>query len=211
MSYLSTTECRDFMDRDQEFHTSTGDMDSDLFIDILNEVEDVYFDLAITATPTEFLTDQTITVSAAPVTVSDGYTLAVEGGGVFEVDGDGNATDTRLKKTNKGSQLSGYWTERITGEGGFRINFTPLTSITSRSVVLSYVQYRTVLTDGADTLFPSRKSQFIKRALLRLYDIWDENTQLAMNDSLFQSYLKQILETHNPDKSNGVEFDIISF
>lgn len=208
MSNLSTTQCRALLDRDLAFRTSTGDLDSVLFIDILNEIEDVFYDLLVEASPNRFLTATSISTGTNPTTIASLYTLDVMGGGVFD-DNNGTITNTEMTKTFRGSRNVGYWTEDLANEGGAKINFTPLGVATATKWAV-YIPYRTVLTDGATTLFPSRKAHFVKRALLRYFYLWKQSPTVNIADAEFQNTLRQIIGKSNPQHA-GTSLSLDSF
>lgn len=199
MSNLTVVQCRALLDRNESFSTSTGDVDSDLFLDMLNEVEATYYDLAINASPTRFLTATSISTGTNPTTVASLYTLDVLGGGIFNANADGTITDEEFTHTNRGSSATGYWIQELDAEAGAKINFTPST-IGSNTKWAVYVPYRTVLTSGSTTLFPATKAHFIKRALLRQYYLWDRNGLFNVSDADFINSLKQLIGSSNPQK-----------
>jgi hypothetical protein len=161
-------------------------------VDILNEIEDVYFDLDIKANPKKYLTATSISTGTNPTTITTLYNIDVAGGGVFDANSDGTITDTLMTRTNRGASSTGYWVEDQVSEGGSKIHFTP-TAIGTATKWVVFVPFRTVLVDGATTLFPSRKAHFIKRALLRYFYLWKQNPLVNMMDAEFQNHLRQII------------------
>lgn len=209
MSSLTVVQCRALLDRDQAFQTSTGDVDSDLFLDFINEIEDIFYDILIQASPRRFLKATSISTGTNPTTVSDLYKLDVQGGGVFDANSDGTITDHLVRVTNRGSNATGYWTEDQDAEGGAKLNFTPST-VGSNTKWVVYIPYRTILAAGSTTLFPSLKAHFIKRALLRAYFLWDRNAGLNIADANFLDALRQIIHNSNPQAENA-DLDLTSY
>lgn len=209
MANLTEAECRALLDKDQAFSTSTGDFDEPLYLDVLNELEDQYFDLAIQSFPEEFLVDLGLNSSTLLTNVPTLYSVDVIGGGVFETDGSGNMIDTEVRRTRKGSQMTGVYFQKKSG-GGADVVFTPITA-TAVAYVLRYVPARTIVTAGDDTILPDTKAHFVKRAILRLYLIWDQNPEQRTQDALFQQYLRDIINNSNPDPEHSYEVETTTF
>ena len=213
MSNLTISECRDLLDRDLSFRTSTGDVGSDLFDDFINEIEDIYFDLDIQANPKKYLTATAISTALNPTPLATAYDMDVMGAGIFEANSDGTISDVPTHKTNRGSSVSGYFIDEQTDEDGANVVWTP-PSIAAAVKWAVFVPYRTVkAADGTTTtLFPSRKAAFIKRALLRYWSLWNrgKDGMLAASDAEFISQLKNAIYNSAVQKESA-SLDLQSF
>ena len=208
MANLTEAQCRAGMDNDLSFKTSSADLTPTTYLQILNEVAEVYYNLVKRESPSRFLTELSIDVSAGTATVADLDTIDVQGGGIFEANSDGTISDIEVPETRRGSSANGWWMEDVDDEGGAKIHWTPSIATGTRWAV--YIPYRTVIVAGADTPFPARKQSFITRALLRYYWLWRQNPVVNLADAEFQNALRQILGNSNPHHS-GVSLDLDSF
>jgi len=209
MSNLTEEECRALLDRDQSFRSDTGDFDEELYLDILNEMEDEFFDLAIRAAPKKFLTAQTLNSGTLTHNIATLYSMDVLGSWVFKTDNDGNITTQKLPKTQPGSSETGWYLDESI-DGGGDIKFTPLT-IPADDYIAKYVVERTVLVSGATTLFPKTKARTVKRGLLRLYQIWRKNPDARTQDALYQKYLLDLVSNFSIDPAAGLGSSNVAF
>ena len=183
---LTVEACRDRLER--HFDDPLGDVSDTLFLDWLNDLNYIVYDLLMNINPGEYISTQTISITSGTDTYSlpsDFSNMKILGCGVYEDD-----SNTELEYTGYKSSLSGYYIKQN------QIFFTPEPT-QAKDVQLRYIPELAELEDDADKILLTRRNFLVVLNYLdKSYGRWNiDLTRENNSDQRFTRALRTMLRT----------------